>query len=260
MGLGTGECLATPSIPCKRGVRAASWSMGCICRNSHCSLLFTAYKKQCLFCSQTLPLLLLCLLTFAVRDFLGAFLHMKSKCHKYQNLREGVRKIPRAPLISLPQFWQKKLEMKNFCIFLHYVPCLPSFHWKRTGRETHTQIQRHLLISSPKNTNIFRSQGTQEAMSIKRKHQTQKVSSRSFAQFGAGTLATAAGSNMLAPREQPVSAVLAKQPMHQAAAHCLYWVFTQLCLKFHVVTIFVCVYTQKLPYLTHCCSQRAAQN
>lgn len=173
----------------------------------------------------------------------------------------GSEKNPKSTTDFITSILAKEIGNENFCIFLHYVPCLPSTENVQGEKHTHIhthKIQRHLLISSPKNTIL--GDRAQEAMSIKRKHQTQKVSSCPFAQFGAGTLATAAESNMLAPREQPVSAVLAEQPMHQAAARCLYWVFTQLCLKFHVVTIFVCVYTQKLPYLTHCCSQRALQN
>lgn len=89
------------------------------------------------FCYHSLLLLLLCLLTFSVWDFLGAFHHKRSKCHKYQNSREGAREIPRALLISLPQFWQrnwkgKLLHFTSFCP----LPFLLKMYW---GRNTHTQ-------------------------------------------------------------------------------------------------------------------------
>lgn len=89
------------------------------------------------FCYHSLLLLLLCLLTFSVWDFLGAFHHKRSKCHKYQNSREGAREIPRALLISLPQFWQrnwkgKLLHFTSFCP----LPFLLKMYW---GRNTHTK-------------------------------------------------------------------------------------------------------------------------
>lgn len=82
-------------------------------------------------------------------------------------------------------------------------------------------------------------------MSIKRKHQIQKLSSRPFSQFGAEMPATVTGNSLSAPG-RITSAATSWQTSPcvklQTGARCLSWVFTELCLKFHVLTLFVFIF------------------
>lgn len=128
--------------------------MESILRGSGCSLLFTTYQKTMPFCYRSRLLLLLCLLTFSAREFLGAFPHTRSKCHEYQNLSEGEREIPRGLLISLPPFWQrnwkgKLLHFTSFCL-------LPSFYTKkRCWGRNREQNAKMFAYSIPKKQKHF---------------------------------------------------------------------------------------------------------
>lgn len=82
-------------------------------------------------------------------------------------------------------------------------------------------------------------------MSIKRKHQIQKLSSRPFSQFGAEMPATVTRNSLSAP-ERITSAATPWQTSPcvelQTGAHCLSWVLSELCLKFHILTLFVFIF------------------
>ena len=147
------------------------------------------------FCYRSRLLLLLCLLTFSARDFLGAFPHTRSKCRKYQNLSEGEREIPRLRFHYL--HFGKEIGKKNFCILLHFVSC-PSSTKKYWGRNREKDATT-FAYSIPKKQIYFQDLESRRGDVHKKKTTKYKLSPCPFSQFGAETQATATGNSLSAP-------------------------------------------------------------
>lgn len=120
-------------------------------------LLFTTYQKTMTFCYRSRLLLLLCLLTFAVRDFLGAFPHMRSKCHKYQKFEWGRERNPKRITDFITSILAKKLESKTSAFYFVLSPALlvQISIGGETAKTKKIKKQQCLLKPSQKNQKHF---------------------------------------------------------------------------------------------------------
>lgn len=92
-GWGPANALALSFILRRRGTGAWARRLASILRGWGCSPLFTTYQKKTMpFCYRSRLLLLLCLLTFSARDFLGAFPHSEEQMSQIPKFERGREK------------------------------------------------------------------------------------------------------------------------------------------------------------------------
>lgn len=171
----------------------------------------------------------------------------------------GRERSPKRTTDFITSILAKKLENKTSAFYFILSPALSL--QKVLGEKQNKKCNDVFLFHPKKTKNIFRTWRAEELMSIKRKQQKKKPNQLSpcpFSQFGAETQATARGNSLSAP-EIITSAATSWQigpcVRLEKGAHCPAWLFTELCLIFHGLTLFV-FNRSTLPHLTHFAHRR----
>lgn len=153
---------------------------------------------------------------------------------------------------------EKKLERKTSAFY--FASCLPSTKKKKKsiGAEAEKKNATMFAYSIPKKQRHFWDSESRRGDVHKKKTTKLKLSPCPFSQFGAETQASATGNSLFAPGRIPSAAT----PWQtgpcvglRAGAHCPPWLFTELCLKFHVLTLFVLTFN--ITIFHTCCAPKA---